>query len=54
MKISAAIWLAMSVSNVFGTRHSRLSQGRAFNPGVSKPYRGRSPESNLDNGKVGG
>jgi len=40
------------MSVVQATRHSRLSQGCAFNLRPSKTYIGRTPESNLDNGKV--
>src|ERR1051326_9046144 len=50
MNISATIWPTMSVAQA--TRHSRASQGCAFNLRLSKPYSGQTPESSLDDGKA--
>ena len=48
--ISTVIWPTMSVARA--TRHSRLSRGCVFSLGLSRSYKGQSPETNLDNPEV--
>ena len=43
MNIATVIWPTMSVAKA--TRHSRLNQGWVFSLGLSRSYRGQSPDT---------